>query len=350
MEYRRLQKVGYSTLIVSLPNEWLRDAGLRKGDQVVMMPEPDGSLKLMPRSLAKPEIVPSPFTINSDLFDELDLFESFIVWNYVLGRDTIEITSAKEIRRDYIQRVKELVERFIGLNIMEETSNKIVLKCFIEPKNFPIDILIRRFFTIVLSIYKEAIDGITELEPDFLDRIANLKDEAEKIYWLIIRLILLSQSSKTISEKIGIKDSYEILDYRLLVENLEAVASQFKGIAEDVIRLNNEKERIGKQVLEAIYNADKLAYSIFSKALDCFYTGDMKLANDALKIMKDVEVQEELTEELLMSLNVKSLAYIKRILWAIRRMAEYSADIAKISMRRALVKLDSYMNIKQVIS
>ncbi|MGQ9470030.1 MAG: hypothetical protein ACUVTD_09495 [Nitrososphaerales archaeon] len=123
MEYRRLQKVGYFKLIVSLPNEWLKDAGLRKEDQVVMIPEPDGSLKLIPHYLAKPEIVPSPFTINSDLFDELDLFERFIVLNYVLGRDTIEITSAKEIRRDYIQKVKELVESIIGLNV-EETSNR----------------------------------------------------------------------------------------------------------------------------------------------------------------------------------------------------------------------------------
>ncbi|MGQ9469314.1 MAG: hypothetical protein ACUVTD_05750 [Nitrososphaerales archaeon] len=61
--------------------------------------------------------------------------------------------------------------------------------------------------------------------------------------------------------------------------------------------------------------------------------------------MRDVEFQEELTEELLASLNLKSLIYSKRILWAIRRMVEYGTDIAKISMRRALAKLDSHLNI-----
>ena len=48
MEVRKVQRVGYSTLTVSLPRAWVEDVKLKAGDIVSIKREDNGSLKLIP--------------------------------------------------------------------------------------------------------------------------------------------------------------------------------------------------------------------------------------------------------------------------------------------------------------
>ena len=50
---RKIQRVGRSTLTISLPKEWEKNNMLKKGDIVACLPERDGSLRLMPLELTK---------------------------------------------------------------------------------------------------------------------------------------------------------------------------------------------------------------------------------------------------------------------------------------------------------
>ena len=45
MEPRKIQKVGYSTLSVSLPMNWAKKTGIKKGDVVFISEENDGAYK-----------------------------------------------------------------------------------------------------------------------------------------------------------------------------------------------------------------------------------------------------------------------------------------------------------------
>ncbi len=45
MESRKVQKVGYSTMTVSLPSEWVKQNNINAGDLVFLVSEKDGTLK-----------------------------------------------------------------------------------------------------------------------------------------------------------------------------------------------------------------------------------------------------------------------------------------------------------------
>ncbi|TRM73754.1 histidine kinase, partial [Sulfolobus sp. E5] len=51
MEVRRVQKFGKSTLMVSLPAEWVKEVGLSPGESVYLEVDEDGSLKVYPPNL-----------------------------------------------------------------------------------------------------------------------------------------------------------------------------------------------------------------------------------------------------------------------------------------------------------
>ncbi|MBS7660132.1 AbrB/MazE/SpoVT family DNA-binding domain-containing protein, partial [Candidatus Bathyarchaeota archaeon] len=55
MESRKIQKVGYSTLTVSLPSEWIKRSNIKQGDIVFIFQESDGTLKIVPAQLAQKE-------------------------------------------------------------------------------------------------------------------------------------------------------------------------------------------------------------------------------------------------------------------------------------------------------
>lgn len=48
LEIRKVQQVGYSTLVVSLPRDWVKEVGLKQGDVVSLMRDADGTLRLFP--------------------------------------------------------------------------------------------------------------------------------------------------------------------------------------------------------------------------------------------------------------------------------------------------------------
>ena len=49
--YRRVQSTGRGSYIISLPKEWVKDIGLKRGSEIAFEVQPDSSLVLVPRKL-----------------------------------------------------------------------------------------------------------------------------------------------------------------------------------------------------------------------------------------------------------------------------------------------------------
>lgn len=55
MEQRKIQKVGQSTLSVSLPRDWLNLAGVKQGDTVYLAQGRKGDLRILSKNLVEEE-------------------------------------------------------------------------------------------------------------------------------------------------------------------------------------------------------------------------------------------------------------------------------------------------------
>ena len=54
-EYRKIQRVGRGSYIVTLPKEWIKDLGLDKGSNVALHIQDDSSLLVIPQKVLEPE-------------------------------------------------------------------------------------------------------------------------------------------------------------------------------------------------------------------------------------------------------------------------------------------------------
>jgi len=346
MEGRRVQKVGYSTLSVSLPSRWARETGLKQGDMVVFVPDNDGSLRIMTSALAEYKKTQGEFIINSDLCDEPRMLERIIVGNYILGRDTISVISSGRIRSEHIREIREAAKRLMGLGIIEETPNRIILQCSIDPGKFPIDTLMRRLYVIASTMYTEALQALSEDNPELAQDAVRREDEADMIYWLIVRLLLSAQQNRSLAQSIGISDILEIPDNRLIAKLLETIADYAEKIASSIVELEKSRDQLPRRMVEGIAQMGELASTVCQKAMDCNYKRDIKIANGAIEAEGVVETNEE---KLINTLPKESLdpylvAHLRSVIWGLRRIAEIGASIALITIDKALEKPSKLCN------
>ena len=334
MESRKVQRVGYSTLSVSLPKDWVKEVGLKQGDLLMFLRERDGSLKVMPSNLVERRTETEEFVINSDLCDEPGMLERIIVGNYTLGRDVLRIVSSKRIQSTHVEEVRKIVRRLMGLGIVEETPNRIVLQCSIDPTKFQIDLLMRRLSVIASTMQSEAIQALIGLDDELAEDAIRREGEADMMYWLALRLLLSAQRVRAIAEKIGLKDLSEILYYGLVARYLELIADYAESIARSAIEFKACcEERVSKHVMNRIDNLSELAHNIFLKAMDCFFTGNVRIANNVLEIRKVVKKEHErLMKEL------PETPHLRTAVSWLTRIADNGAGIAAIAVNRALEK------------
>lgn len=338
MESRKVQKVGYSTITVSLPSEWVKENNIKPGDLVFIVPEIDGTLRIVPSDLARKEEA-EEYIVNADVCDEKKMLERLIVGSYILGRDVIRITSTSRIKSECVKEVRGIIQKLIGLGILEETPKNILLQCSIDPTKFQMDMLIRRLSLIASTIYSEAIQGLLEKDATLATDAINREDEADMIFFLATRLLVLAQRKRDLAEKIGFTKLILIPCTCLILQYLELIADYSEDIAKRVVELEKYKESLSQGTLERIYHLGELTQTIFQKAVDCIFTRDVKIANNLLE-MHDVlenELEKEMRE--LLGGDIPH-CILRTIVSTLSKIADKGAVIAKLAINTTLMKSD----------
>ena len=330
LESRKVQKVGYSTLTVSLPSEWAKQNNINPGDLVFIMPERDGTLKIMPSQFALKEEA-EEYIINADACDEKGLLERIIVGSYILGRDVLRVVSSTRISKAHVDEIRGIVPKLIGLGILEETPKNILLQCSVDPSKFKLDMLIRRLSLIASTILSEAMQAFSENNEDLAMETISREDEADTIYYLAVRLLLSAQTKPEIAEQIGATDVLFIPATRLILQYLELIADYSEDVAKKTVELKVYRKRIPADIVQRICHIGELAQTIFQKALDCIFTRDLRVANGVLE-MKDVL---EIEAERLMR-EAPEIPYLRAYISCLTKIADKGATIADIAINRAL--------------
>lgn len=330
MESRKVQKVGYSTVTVSLPSEWVKQNNINPGDLVFLIPEGDGTLKIAPSHVAQREEA-EEYIINADACDEPGVLERIIVGCYMLGRDVIRITSPTRIKKEHVDEVRGIIHKLIGLGILEETPKNILLQCSVDPTKFKLDMLIRRLSLIASTILSEAMQAFVEGNEALANEAISREDEADSIYYLSVRLLLSAQAKPDVAEQIGATEILFIPATRLILQYLELIADYSEDIAKKVPALKNYRKELDKDVLERIHHFSEIAQTVFQKALECVFSGDLKVANQVLEVRSVLEKEsDELIREL------PEIPYLRAIVSCLNKIADLGATIADIAINRAL--------------
>jgi len=344
MEPRRIQKVGYSTLSVSIPMNWAKKMNIKKGDIVFLSEENDGALRIAPEP-SKAEDT-SVYVVNVDECDNTTILARVIVGNYVLGRNMIRVESNRRLMREQIESIRGVTQRLLGLGIIEESDKHLLLQCSIDPKNFPLETVVKRLYVITSIMFKEAIDSLIDKDQELAKDAITREYEADTIYWLLSRLLASAQQSRVVSEAIGIAEPMEIAEYNLIAWYLEMIGDRLNSVCNNILKLEDNKKDSDTELIERLGQMALVSFTMFDKAMKSIVDKDIKVASDAVDLYEAVHIEEEKLLNEFHLTNSQLTSRFNMIAWEFKIIAEHSAAIAEISIDNIFFGKNSICHIE----
>jgi phosphate uptake regulator len=336
LEARKVQRVGYSTLTVSLPRDWVEDVKLKAGDIVSIKREDDGSLKLIPGTEHKREEVKNCI-VNADMCNSNHLLTRVITANYILGHDTIQIVGKDELKRHHLEEIRATTQRLTGLSIVEQTIKQVTLQSFVDPTRFPIYGLMRRLHIIISSMLDVSLKALVDRRPELALEVTHMEEESDRIYWLIVRQLLLAIRDRSVGTKIGIESPIHIAGNRVVAKTLEEMADSAENIANEVLALK-DRDINSEAILNEIAKYGKETIRISEQTIKALLTGDISLSNEAVEMVDTAENDErKLTQKVLSYVKDPTVAAgLRIIVWNLGQIAKYCRMIGEVTINRAL--------------
>jgi len=268
MDLRKIQRTSGGTFFVCLPKDWAERNGLDRGVVVSVTESADGPLVINPkynveRTPQVAVIIPSP------------LLDRVIIEKYLLGCDIIQVQAKARISPLDRERVKQASTRLVGLEIVEENHSKIVMQCLLEPSTFPPQKILRREYSIVSGVHRDAVTALLEGDVELAKNVVARDNEVNRLYFLLVRVLRTVIQNPGLSEKLGILP-IDCLDYRLVASLVESIGDHSASIGETVIKLGGAK--IADNLSKLILHLHNVAYGAHENAISAVFYHDVSIA------------------------------------------------------------------------
>jgi phosphate uptake regulator len=341
-ELRRLQKVGYSSLAVSIPKSYTKDQKLAKGDSVLMRAEADGTLRLIPASRAKKS---SRATIRAEQVAGGEMLTRLIIGAYALGYDSIEVAGKEPLDRATIDLVVKTIKRLMGLEVVESNSRRVVGQSFTDPTKFPVDSLIKRLQILVSQSLEDVVEALDLKQTGSLNDVARVQEEIDELYWLILRQLLVALSRRELAAEIGIESPLHASGDRVSAKTLDEIGSIVNEMAEELVRLKGKGTQMEPEVVEKMRRLAAKAGEAFSTTMQSLLTPDIKLIEQSASLVDEtLRLEEEITHEML---EKGEFGYARVLVSHFGQLVRYCNIIIEIASHRLLRKTSRVATIQQ---
>ncbi|XGI84008.1 PhoU domain-containing protein [Halorutilales archaeon Cl-col2-1] len=339
MEPRKIQQVGKSTLTVSLPSDWAERYGVEKGDHVYLFSGNDSSLTIYPSVSGSVSV--TKVTVDAEGRSPI-VVERSIVGSYVLGRKEIVIESEEGLTDAQTDAIYRAERQLMGAGVIEERPSKAVLRFSVNPSEFSVNDLLTRLNSTAETMRSEAVDSLREADTDVSRRGADREKHANKVFVLILRLLLTAQQNPVLVDKIGLDSPLHIVGARAAAKSLERCADYAAEMSENAEATVEDGgvEDLDSDLIDSLEDLVDLTDSACRQALDGLRQGDIDTATQTRDLFDDVkEKQEETVSSAFEEFDgddVKRLMRFNDTVSAVVQSAKEAVEIAEVGSNRAL--------------
>ncbi len=334
-ETRKVQLTGGATLIVSLPKEWTRQVNLRPGDEVLVLPQLDKSLLIVPKkALRFPHF---EACINLKEFKELDSakIERLLIAYYLAGIDVLRIefdSDNPEIRK----LIKKIIrDKLTGIEIIEESRDQLVLQNLVSTIDTDIHSLIVKMLKSIINMLNDLKLGIEKHDKLIFTDLVDRDEEVDRFYWFIRRLLKKTLASGLVMISISMKDPRSILEYSTIGKMLERIADNIAEIADELSQKIGDKiAEIPDNIILGISKVIEMQLRQLEMLMDILSTRKLTFnnINQVIDESRNIIISE--IEKLLAQIYTENVSSpittsLRLILYNLLRVTEYTIDVAE---------------------
>jgi phosphate uptake regulator len=267
---RRLQKIG-SSILVSLPKEWIDANKLEKSNEVEIETN-ENTLSITVNKTERPSkevVISYPLPQDENIVAD-------ITGAYLLGYDIIRIKGKTSIPVEDREKIRNSMRRLVGMEIVEEDSSNINVQFLLDATTLNPDKILKRISSIALGMFNDISLALISDDKSNLQTLPNRDDEVDRQYFLLVRLIRSTMVDKRLATTFHL-ESIDVLDYRIAANILETACDTLVEIANTI-----SNTHLSKNDLRKIYDLTKDIENIHQKSIDAFIEHNRRLAIDAI--------------------------------------------------------------------
>jgi phosphate uptake regulator len=328
METRKVQVTGGSTYTVSLPKEWATDNDVSAGSVVEFHSESD-LLLLSPQR--EEDRIEGSMDITG-VEEEHELTRA-VMTMYVSGFDVIRLETAR-ITATQRRVIRDATQGLVGLEVIEETSDRVVLQDLLDSSELSVHNAITRMRLVSLTMLSDAIEALVTDDDELAHDVKERDDDVDRLWYMVSRVFRTVLRNPTAANEIGFPRE-TCFDFQSSARQLERIADHATKIAD----LALEVDDIPESAAEPLRSLQEHACQVPETAMDALLTDDSeeatKLANDARSQIRDVDDRVRDVDKEIRELDPQLAQVLGLVVDSLSRTADYGGNIAESALQKA---------------
>jgi phosphate uptake regulator len=280
--------LGKSSLVVSLPKEWMQLNDLKKGDAVSLNIQRDRSLVIYPSAINRSE--PKEITLSIGQYED-DLFiTQKILGAFLNGYSGIILTSDKIFTVAQTKVIRRMAGR-LYMRVMEADAKCVYIQSLTDESNASIEQAIQRMHLMSYSMVEGAINALKNDDADLAKSVMTLDDDVDHFGFFILRILRNAAQDPLLANELHV-DPLDCMDHQILVYRMEYAGDYAADIARHIIMLNGVKQKIPPDVLSLMVDTAREVLGLYVRGITAFFSKNVAEAVEILRYRQRMDKAE----------------------------------------------------------
>ncbi len=304
---RKLIQIAKSTVLVSLPSKWVKKYNLKKGDEIETKERGTQIILETNNKETSKYLFIDATTINERAL------RYTLAAAHKIGYTEIEIKYDSKIQ---LETINDLLKNlYTGFAVMEQKSNKIILKKISKDLEEEFNPSIRRTFLVTISLSESVLDNVKKSEFNNLIELINLEKTNNQ---------LTNFCERILNE--GIYEYTKTTFLYTILWNLEKIADEYKYLCKI---LSENKIELRKDIILLLEKTNKLLKDYYN----LFYEFKIEKINDLEELRKDINISYS---ECLKNKDTVELKIIVHIITIASKCSDFTTNIVGLNIKEDL--------------
>ena len=260
MEKRKIVGFGKSSLIVSLPKEWLAENKIKKGDDIFL--DSDGDNLILSNTAISLKKVERKCIIDATIEKPLPGIKREICARYINNYNIIEVRGAR--LKTNSTEIKEYIRNLMVFEILQEDEEKIISRDFLDINSINAEEIVKRMYNSLRSGFTELAQKITEKT---YENLSEKEAQMNSYFFLMQRFMRFHLERKNQKDNL-----LKMFDYWQTASNLEDIGNYLRNI---FLAQYNKEVEVTDQIVHLLRECE----SYFKENMTAFFQKDSKKLN-----------------------------------------------------------------------
>ena len=329
MESRKIMALGKSSLVVSLPKDWIQFNGLEKGDLLNVEVQRDRSLLVKPSLSAKDE--GRRIVVEIDESASSDSIFRIVIGCFLNGYNDIVLNSGSIFSVQQQQAIRNVVKS-LYLRILSSQASSVTLRTRMNESMANLYDGVERMHLITMSMCNDVLKAMKNWDLELARSVVALEEDVDQFMFYLLRLIRSASFDPALANRLDI-DMLDCLDYQTLVDLIERVADNVYHTAYNLVQIEEYRDDVPEELWKKLIETAEASFRAYETAIDVFKERSV----EACDIIIDEQYRlSQLARSITPFPDISVVEPFFYPLFVIRdrviRIGDYASDIAELTI------------------